>query len=146
MNLITTSDSNSFTILRSIDPQEAGRYRQLDFKAAGSEYLYPAHYLLTDLMGEFILWLNSAEAKTLHPLEYAAQAHFRFVSIHPFRDGNGRTGRLLMNLILLRAGYLIVVISNQVRKAYIDAIIDAQHRVPILVSYSISLSIQHKVR
>ncbi len=113
-------------ILRSIAPQEAGRYRQLDVKAAGTEYIYPAHYLLSDLMGQFILWLNSAEAKALHPLEYAAQAHLRFVSIHPFRNGNGRTGRLLMNLLLLRAGYPIIVISNQVRQAYIDAIIEAQ--------------------
>lgn len=113
-------------ILRSISPEEAGRYRQLDVKAAGTEYLYPPHYLLGDLMQEFIGWLNSAESKILHPLEYAAEAHLRFVSIHPFRDGNGRTGRLLMNLLLLRAGYPIVVISSQVRKAYIDAIVDAQ--------------------
>lgn len=115
-------------ILRAIAPQEAGCYRQLDVKAAGTEYVYPPHYLLKDLMGEFILWLNSAEAKALHPLEYAAQAHLRFVSIHPFRDGNGRTGRLLMNLLLLGAGYPIVVISNQVRKAYIDALADAQQQ------------------
>lgn len=115
-------------ILRAIAPQEAGCYRQLDVKAAGTEYVYPPHYLLKDLMGEFTIWLNSAEAKTLHPLEYAARAHLRFVSIHPFRDGNGRTGRLIMNLLLLGAGYPIVVISNQVRKAYIDAIADAQQQ------------------
>lgn len=115
-------------ILRSIAPQEAGCYRQLDVKAAGTEYVYPPHYLLKDLMSEFILWLNSAESKAHHPLEYAAQAHLRFVSIHPFRDGNGQTGRLLMNLLLLRAGYPIVVISKQVRKAYIDAIADAQQQ------------------
>ncbi|MDJ0597174.1 MAG: Fic family protein [Pleurocapsa sp. MO_226.B13] len=46
----------------------------------------------------------------------------RFVSIHPFRDGNGRTGRLLMNLLLLRGGYPIVIISNQQRNDYINAI------------------------
>ena len=112
-------------ILRAIAPEEAGRYRQLDVKAAGTEYVYPPHYLLNDLMQEFTAWLKAA-SKTLHPLEYAAEAHLRFVSIHPFRDGNGRTGRLLMNLLLLQAGYPIIVISNQVRKAYIDAIIDAQ--------------------
>ena len=112
-------------ILRAIAPEEAGRYRQLDVKAAGTEYVYPPHYLLNDLMQEFTAWLKAA-SKTLHPLEYAAEAHLRFVSIHPFRDGNGRTGRLLMNLLLLQAGYPIVVISNQVRKAYIDAIVNAQ--------------------
>jgi Fic family protein len=115
-------------ILRAIVPEEAGRYRQLEVKAAGTEYLYPPHYLLNDLMPEFIQWLNSANIRSLHPLEYAAEAHLRFVSIHPFRDGNGRTGRLLMNLLLLRAGYPIVVISNQVRAAYINAIALAQQQ------------------
>jgi Fic family protein len=115
-------------ILRAIAPEEAGCYRQLDVKAAGTEYVYPPHYLLTDLMAEFIVWLNSPAAVEMHPISFAAEAHLRFVSIHPFRDGNGRTGRLLMNLLLLRTGYPIVVIANQVRKAYIDAIVEAQQR------------------
>lgn len=115
-------------ILRAIAPEEAGCYRQLDVKAAGTEYVYPPHYLLNDLMTEFVTWLNSASAAVQQPINFAAEAHLRFVSIHPFRDGNGRTGRLLMNLLLLRTGYPIVVISNQVRKAYIDAIIEGQQR------------------
>ncbi len=113
-------------ILRSISPDEAGRYRQLDVRAAGTDYEYPPHYLLEELMSEFVEWLNSPEAIALHPVEYASEAHLRFVSIHPFRDGNGRAGRLLMNLLLLKTGYPIVIISNQVRKAYIDALVKAQ--------------------
>ena len=109
-------------ILRKIAPEEAGRYRQLDVKAAGTNYLYPAHYLIPQLMADFIDWLNSESARNLHPVEYAATAHYRFVSIHPFRDGNGRTGRLLMNLLLLRSGYPIVIISNERRNDYINAI------------------------
>jgi len=109
-------------IIRAISPEEAGKYRQLDVKAAGTNYLYPAHYLLPQLMTEFIDWLNSEQAQTLHPIEYATNAHFRFVSIHPFRDGNGRTARLLMNLLLLRGGYPIVIISNSVRNDYINAV------------------------
>ena len=109
-------------ILRKIAPEEAGRYRQLDVKAAGTNYLYPAHYLVSQLMQDFVDWLNSDTAKNLHPVEYATVAHYRFVSIHPFRDGNGRTGRLLMNLLLLRGGYPIVIISNQQRNDYINAI------------------------
>ncbi|MEP6490968.1 Fic family protein [Microcoleus vaginatus GB2-A3] len=100
-------------IIRAIAPEEAGRYRQLELKAAGTEYLYPPHYLLLGLMREFIQWLNSDKIRSLHPLELAAKAHLRFVSIHPFRDGNEPTGRLLMNLLLLRAVYPIVIISNQ---------------------------------
>lgn len=114
-------------ILRKIAPEEAGRYRKLDVKAAGTNYLYPAHYLISQLMTDFINWLNSETAQNLHPVESATVAHYRFVSIHPFRDGNGRTGRLLMNFLLLRAGYPIVIISNQQRNSYINAIAYGQN-------------------
>lgn len=109
-------------ILRKINPDEAGSYRTLDVMAAGTNYRYPPHYLLSQLMGDFVIWLNSEAALSLHPVEYASIAHYRFVSIHPFRDGNGRTARLLMNLLLIRSGYPIVVINNQVRNNYINAL------------------------
>ncbi len=109
-------------ILRKINPDEAGSYRTLDVMAAGTNYLYPPHYLLSQLMRDFVIWLNSEAALKLHPVEYATMAHYRFVSIHPFRDGNGRTARLLMNLLLIRAGYPIVVIDNQIRNDYINAL------------------------
>ncbi len=111
-----------------IDRTEAGRYRQLDVKAAGTGYTYPPHYLLPELMAEFVEWLNSEAAKQMHPIDYAAEAHCRFVGIHPFRDGNGRTGRLLMNLLLLRMGYPVVVISNERRTDYIEALVEVQQR------------------
>lgn len=113
-------------ILRKINPEEAGCYRTLDVMAAGTNYRYPPHYLLPQLMADFASWLSSEAALTLHPIEYATMAHYRFVSIHPFRDGNGRTGRLLMNLLLIRLGYPIVVIDNQVRNDYINALAYAQ--------------------
>ncbi len=109
-------------ILRKINPEEAGSYRTLDVIAAGTNYRYPAHYLLSQLMGDFALWLHSEAALKLHPIAYATIAHYRFVSIHPFRDGNGRTARLLMNLLLIHAGYPIVVINNQIRNDYINAL------------------------
>lgn len=113
-------------ILRKINPEEAGSYRRLDVMAAGTNYRYPPHYLLSQLMHDVVTWLNSEAALGLHPIEYATIAHYRFVSIHPFRDGNGRTGRLLMNLLLIRAGYPIVVIDNQIRNDYINALADGQ--------------------
>ncbi|MEO1389139.1 MAG: Fic family protein [Cyanobacteria bacterium J06634_6] len=112
-------------VIRKISPTEAGRYRQLDVKAAGTDHTYPPHYLLPGLMDEFVGWLESAKC-SLHPVEYACEAHYRFVSVHPFSDGNGRTGRLLMNLLLLRSGFPIVSISNQQREAYIEALVTAQ--------------------
>ncbi len=113
-------------ILRKIHPEEAGSYRTLDVQAAGTGYSYPPHYLLSELMADFVSWLNSEAAQHLHPVLYAAEAHYRFVSIHPFRDGNGRTGRLLMNLLLLRSGYPIVIISTHDRQRYIESLVQGQ--------------------
>lgn len=117
-----------FLIARATDPEDAGQYRRLDVKAAGTEYRYPPHYLLSELMAELVEWLNSEEANQLHPIVYALETHTRFVSIHPFRDGNGRTGRLLMNLMLLRLGYPIIVIQNRDRAKYIDGLVAIQQR------------------
>ena len=113
-------------LLMVIDRAEAGRHRQLDVKAAGTVYTYPPHYLLPELMAEFVEWLNSEAAQRRHPVDYAAEAHCRVVGIHPFRDGNGRTGRLLMNLLLLRLGYPVVVISNERQQTHIEALVEAQ--------------------
>ncbi|WP_416668598.1 Fic family protein [Egbenema bharatensis] len=113
-------------ILRKIEPEEAGKYRTLDVQAAGTGYVYPPHYLLSELMADFVSWLNSGAAQSLHPVLYAAEAYYRFVSIHPFRDGNGRAGRLMMNLLLLRSGYPIIIISAQNRQRYIEALVQGQ--------------------
>jgi Fic family protein len=113
-------------VLRAIDREEAGRYRRLDVRAAGTEHVYPPHYRVPELMEEFARWLGSREAAELHPVGLAAEAHFRFVSIHPFQDGNGRAGRLLMNLLLLRRGYPVTVLRAEQRAAYIDALVAAQ--------------------
>ncbi len=113
-------------LMIKIEKKEAGKYRNLDVRAAGTNHVYPAHYKVKDLMENFISWLNSDEAKALHPVNYATQAHFKLASIHPFKDGNGRTARLLMNLILLKHGYPIAVITNNKRKEYIDSLVHAQ--------------------
>ena len=126
-------------LLSAIDRAEAGRYRQLDVKAAGTGYTYPPHYLLPELMAEFVTWLNSKAAQQLHPIDYAAEAHCRFVGIHPFRDGNGRTGRLMMNVLLLRSGYPVVVIPNQHRAEYIEALVQAQQQDNLLAFQALLL-------
>jgi len=117
-------------ILRPVEgashQNEAGRYRSLDVRAAGTGFLYPPHYRVPEQMGEFALWLQSDEALSLHPIIFASEAHFRFVSIHPFRDGNGRAARLLMNLLLLRSGFPIAVLPRERRTSYIDALVRGQ--------------------
>ena len=59
---------------------------------------------------------------TLHPIELAAMAHKRLVDIHPFIDGNGRTARFLMNLILVNTGYGVVSIPPVWRNDHINAL------------------------
>jgi len=77
-----------------------------------------------DLMAQLQAWLNSATS--LHPVELAAEAHYRLVTIHPFVDGNGRTARLLMNLILMMLGYPPAIIRKRDRLTYINALEKAQ--------------------
>jgi Fic family protein len=86
----------------------------------GEKHIFCDPLLIVDEMDIFFNWLLSE--KNEHPLIVAAEAHTRFVSIHPFIDGNGRTGRLIMNLILLQNGYTPVIIKNDKRVNYLDAI------------------------
>ena len=76
-------------------------------------------------MREFTGWLAASE-KNMHPVEFAAQAHKRFVFIHPFVDGNGRVARLVMNLCLLRQGYTMAIIPPVLRGEYI-ALLEKAH-------------------
>jgi Fic family protein len=106
-------------ILQKIMDSQAGRYRSVPVRIAGSTVVMPNAMKVPQLMEEFILWLHqSAE----HPLKIAIDAHLRFVSIHPFVDGNGRTARLLMNLLLMQAGYPPAIIQKEKRKHYISSI------------------------
>ncbi|MCP4345049.1 MAG: Fic family protein [Desulfobacterales bacterium] len=115
-------------IMREIDRKEAGRYRTLNVRAAGTDHVYPPNYMVRELMEDFVKWMNSDGAKSLHPLKYAGEVHYRLVSVHPFRDGNGRTARLIMNLMLIRNGYVTAVIPFAKRKDYIDSLFYAQNR------------------
>jgi len=99
-----------------IDEAQAGVYRDKRVFITGSRFMPPAPDKVPGLMAEFAGWLNTA---VLHPVEWAAQAHLRFVFIHPFIDGNGRVARLLMNLCLLRHGYTLVIVPPILRSEYI---------------------------
>lgn len=74
-------------------------------------------------MGDLDDWANNNKDK-IHPVKYAADLHFKFVSIHPFRDGNGRIARLLMNLALTEAGYPVVNVfpDEKSRNKYMDVL------------------------
>jgi Fic family protein len=101
-----------------VDSEEAGRYSRHQRMIAGSPLVLPTPAEIPALMGDFVAWLAAAPVG----YETAFEAHARLVAIHPFSDGNGRTARLVMNLVLMRAGYPPVVIGPEHRVAYIDAL------------------------
>ena len=101
-----------------IDKDNAGAWRKVPVFISGSRRVLPAPEKLPALMAAFIKWMAENEGK-LHPVEFAALVHQKFVYIHPFIDGNGRMARLLMNLALLRAGWTIAIIPPICRHEYI---------------------------
>lgn len=105
-------------VLGFVDPLEAGRLRATQVYVGS--YAPPPARDVGRLLADFVDWLNSDEALQLHPIELAAIAHYRLVAIHPFYDGNGRTSRLLMNLVLMNAGYPPVVVRVQERLTYYE--------------------------
>lgn len=96
-------------ILKNIDPDNAGRYRQQNVLMAGAEHRPPDAVLVPEQMQEFIDWCHH-DGQQMHPVERAARVHGELVRIHPFIDGKGRTVRLLMNLELMKAGFSATVI------------------------------------
>ncbi|WP_316634613.1 Fic family protein [uncultured Flavobacterium sp.] len=98
-------------ILRGIIPEDAGRYRKVQVMIKGSSYMPPQPLMVPQEMEEYFIWYEINKNK-LHPVILAAEMHERLVTIHPFIDGNGRTSRLIMNLILMQKGYLIANIKG----------------------------------
>jgi len=109
----------------SLDIENAGRYRTYQAFITGTEYVPPTADEIPTLMKALVSELNEKSPK-IHPVMLAAFAHRRLVDIHPFVDGNGRTARLLMNLILINKGYQIVSIPPILRMEYIGALHAAQ--------------------
>jgi len=104
-------------ILGGIDDKWAGKYRMTDVFVRGSNTEFPRPNAVPQAMQKFISWLQNIQDE--HPVRIASEAHFKLVSIHPFIDGNGRTSRLLMNLILFMCGYPMAVIRNEERTVYL---------------------------
>lgn len=106
-------------ILKGIDDPWAGKYRQTEVFIRGSDAEFPLPQNVPLQMRQLIDWLSGEQS--LHPVALAAELHYRFVSIHPFIDGNGRTARLLMNLILIMHKYPKAVIRMEERAEYLDS-------------------------
>jgi Fic family protein len=112
------------TVLRGIDDDNAGHFRTIPVRISGSPVILPNPVKVPNMMEAFIEWVVTS--KNLHPVELAAEAHYQLVTIHPFVDGNGRTARLLMNLILIQNGYPPAIIRTRDRLKYIGGLEKAQ--------------------
>jgi Fic family protein len=105
-------------IVARSQPAIGGFYSQLPRRIAGSRVVFPNPLKIPPLMEELGVWLASAPSEP----SAAFEAHFRLAAIHPFSDGNGRTARLLMNLMLIRGGYPPVAVRPEDRKRYLDTL------------------------
>lgn len=114
---------HSLVVKRS-DAEIAGRYADQGrfVLTETGRHAFPSPAEVPALMGDFAAWLSSARDTPAT----AFTAHRRLVNIHPFNDGNGRTARLLMNLVLLRGGYPPIAVRPEDRPAYISALQQSQ--------------------
>lgn len=99
-------------ILQKIDLINSGKYRNIDVKITSSLHEPPSFLQVPQLMDNFFKFYEENRL-SMHPVEFSSEIHERLVTIHPFVDGNGRTARLVMNLILLQNGYPITIIGSE---------------------------------
>lgn len=126
----TISESDVLTMhqmfYESIEKEYGGRYRNMDVFISGSKYPVVETKRIQAEMDELFHWI-ATEREHIHPVEFAAQLHKRFVFIHPFKDGNGRIARLIMNTALIQDGFLLAVIPPVLRHEYIE-LLEKAHR------------------
>jgi Fic family protein len=113
-------------VVEGLEDAEPGCYRKKPIIITGTEFIPPKPAELSTRMHVFLSEKLAAWTNTQDPIALAALAHLELVTIHPFMDGNGRTARLLMNLLLLKHGYGITLIPPIVRNDYITALRTAQ--------------------
>ncbi|MEA2056498.1 MAG: Fic family protein [Patescibacteria group bacterium] len=105
-------------VVKKSEEEFAGKYRTSNVVIGGSDHVPPDALQVPQKMEGLMKWFAEKQ-KILHPVELAAIFHHKLVHLHPFLDGNGRTARLVMNVILLKASYpLTIVLKNDRRKYY----------------------------
>ncbi|MGN6485747.1 MAG: Fic family protein [Thermomicrobiales bacterium] len=108
-------------VLYSTNHHEAGFFRRGAVRVAGSQTIFPNPLKVPDLIDRLIDDINH-RPDDVHPVVHAALMHLDFVKIHPFVDGNGRTARILIDLLLRRGGFPAIPIYPSDRLAYLNAI------------------------
>lgn len=102
-------------------PDIAGRIRAHQVAISRSRFMPPSPVEIQPLLREFFRW-HDRNKRSMHPVELAAGVHLRFVTIHPFADGNGRMSRLMMNFVLHRHGFPLLNIPYEGRRGYYNAL------------------------
>lgn len=105
-------------VVRDSNRDIAGSYRDGNVLIGGSDHKPPSGFKVKSEMRELIRWFDELKLESRHPVELAALLHHKLVYVHPFWDGNGRTARLVMNLIIMSYGYPLGVILKNDRKRY----------------------------
>jgi Fic family protein len=114
-------------LFQQTKPDIAGILRDHDVQISQSKFIPPPHTTVNFLISGFFTWYNSSKKK-LHPVELAALVHLKFVTIHPFGDGNGRTTRLMMNYVLNAFDYPLMDIDYADRRSYYTALEKSQRK------------------
>lgn len=114
-------------VIQDIDKNIAGKYREVDVFITGTDHRPPSALEVPIQMRELIEWARKNH-DTMDRVEFSAIFHHKFVHIHPFQDGNGRTGRLLMNIFLMQYGFPMTIIQVNDRQKYYRTLQDADNR------------------
>ena len=125
----------------------AGRYKTRPNSVItryGDRFEYASPEETPALMADLVDWYNDEEAKgRLSPVELAALFHYRYIRIHPFEDGNGRIARLIVNFILARHDYPMIVVRSRSKKDYLEALHQADLEVGATPSAGAHAPLEH---
>ncbi len=137
-----TTIKHIHTLLMDRLLHEPGAYRTGAARIAGAHIMPPKSNEIPDKINELLTWLNTNPYE-YPPIELSARFMHRFLAIHPFQDGNGRTARLLMNQILMQHSYPVLTnISIRDRKKYLEALREADHDDPLPLINLVAMSVE----
>jgi Fic family protein len=131
-------------LMRSIDDQNAGKYRTGQVRVAGATFMPPRAGKIQLMINELLQTL-SQNPDELTPIELAAFFHHKLVYIHPFIDGNGRTARLLMNVILIGNDYPFTVLLKVDRPKYLRALSEADNGNLVPFAHFVARSVERSL-
>jgi Fic family protein len=114
-------------IMQETDKEWAGVFRNANVIISGARYVPPDAIEVPHKMKELVEWVN-VNKSNLHIIELSAVLHHKLVYIHPFFDGNGRTSRIIMNLLLMQYGFPLVIILKNDRKKYYNVLSQADNQ------------------